>query len=580
MEGLMNNVRNHVVSHQSFMLKTAKSKRKKLLERIRILQSDPVQNLEELNELEIYLNKAVERELRHELEKLSGFKAVNSEKITPYFLGLAKSPKSEAKMSDIKNVDGNPFASCDEMKDYVRSYYATLYKKDANEPQNFDNCIENFLGEEICNNPITASRKVPADLAARLELPISIEELEKSISQANKSACGMDGLSNCFIKKYWHFFRTPLHNYLATVLEKKELTPSFRTGLIKLIPKKGDHSKLTNWRPISLLSCMYKILSRALNNRLRLACEFIYSRSQKGFTSNRYIQEVLINLCETTGFCNTNDIPACIVAIDQSKAFDSISHRYMIEAYKFFGMGNSFINVLTTLGSGRNACISFDDGSISSPFDLERGRTQGNGPSPCEYNIGQQILLLKIELCPAIASVYNHLQVPRTVLGTYGTSHPSITEAIAQENNPRFSSESNCETDKAEGFADNTSVATLFDHDSLSALKQVLVNFASFSGLRCNMEKTAILQIGRIIPVPDQVRNLGFALSTETKILGMNISADPALWMGNFYAILINIRKKISFWDRFSLSLPGRICVIKSLLISPLSHLGSFSDAI
>jgi hypothetical protein len=102
------------------------------------------------------------------------------------------------------------------------------------------------------------------------------------------------------------------------------------------------------------------------------------------------------------------------------------------------------------------------------------------------------------------------------------------------------------------------------------------VEFAAFSGLRCNMDKTAILQIGRIIPVPDQVRNLGFALCTETKILGMDISADPALWMGNFDTILSNIRKKITFWERFCLSLPGRICVIKSLLISPLSHLGSF----
>ncbi len=77
MEGLMNNVRNHVVSHQAFMLKTAKLKRKELLERIRILQGDPVQNFDELNELEMYLNNAVERELRHELEKLSGFEAVN-----------------------------------------------------------------------------------------------------------------------------------------------------------------------------------------------------------------------------------------------------------------------------------------------------------------------------------------------------------------------------------------------------------------------------------------------------------------------------------------------------------------------
>jgi hypothetical protein len=93
LEGLMNNVRNHVISHQSFMLKTAKSKRKNLLDRIKNLQNDPLQNFDELTELENFLNKALDRELRHELEKLSGFEAVNSEKITPYFLSLAKSSK-------------------------------------------------------------------------------------------------------------------------------------------------------------------------------------------------------------------------------------------------------------------------------------------------------------------------------------------------------------------------------------------------------------------------------------------------------------------------------------------------------
>jgi hypothetical protein len=142
----------------------------------------------------------------------------------------------------------------DDMKNYVLTYYTSLYKKDENEPADFSNCIENFLGEEICQNPITVSRKIPANLAQLLELPISIDELDKSISQANKSACGMDGISNCFIKKYWTYFRTPLHRYLGTALLKKQLTPTFRTGLIKLIPKKGDTTRLTNWRPISLLT--------------------------------------------------------------------------------------------------------------------------------------------------------------------------------------------------------------------------------------------------------------------------------------------------------------------------------------
>jgi hypothetical protein len=140
------------------MLKTAKSKRFKLLDRNKALQDDPVQNFDELTDLESFLNKAVDRELRHELEKLSGFEAVNSEKITPYFLGLAKSSKSEAKMEDIRNNDGNPFPNPDNMKEFVRDYYSNLYKKDDNEPADFTNCIENFLGPAICTDPITLTR--------------------------------------------------------------------------------------------------------------------------------------------------------------------------------------------------------------------------------------------------------------------------------------------------------------------------------------------------------------------------------------------------------------------------------------
>jgi hypothetical protein len=131
------------------MLKTAKKKQEIPVERIRILQIDPLQNFDEITELESFLNKSLDQELRHELEKLSGFEAVNSEKITPYFLGLAKNSKSEAKMEDIRRPDGTPFTNNDEMKSFVREYYLNLYKKDELEPLDFTNCIENFLGRDM-----------------------------------------------------------------------------------------------------------------------------------------------------------------------------------------------------------------------------------------------------------------------------------------------------------------------------------------------------------------------------------------------------------------------------------------------
>ena len=117
----------------------------------------------------------------------------------------------------------------------------------------------------------------------------------------------------------------PLKNYSDCCMRKGQLTEPFKSAIIKLIPKKGDCSKIGNWRPISLLSCTYKILSRALNNRLKKVTDKLLSRAQKGFTNSRYIQEVLINVYENIAYCKENNIQGALVSIDQAKAFDSVA---------------------------------------------------------------------------------------------------------------------------------------------------------------------------------------------------------------------------------------------------------------
>jgi hypothetical protein len=84
----------------------------------------------------------------------------------------------------------------------------------------------------------------------------------------------------------------------------------------------------------------------------------------------------------------------------------------MTEVFRFFGFGENFIKILNTIGTNRSAAIIFEDGSLSKNFSLETGRTQGDGPSPLLYNMGEQILLLKIELDPSVASVYQHQNFP------------------------------------------------------------------------------------------------------------------------------------------------------------------------
>ena len=153
------------------------------------------------------------------------------------FLSLAKN-RNLGKLSQLRRDNGENFASSEEHAEHIVSFYKNLYKKSPDEEQNFTNIIE---------------------------------DLDKSLKKANfRFAPGFDGFSNNLIKKCWPYLRSPLLKYANTCLTKGQLTANFRGATIKLIPKINDLSKLKNWRPISLLSNLYKIISRAIiiNERL------------------------------------------------------------------------------------------------------------------------------------------------------------------------------------------------------------------------------------------------------------------------------------------------------------------------
>jgi hypothetical protein len=413
METLVNNLKNDCVSYQVFINRTVSNTVANIESRLNLLKDNYDLNCTEIFNLEKKLDGINDAKLRNKLEGNRNYEIFNNEKITPNFVNLSKGTKSEASLSDLRDDFGNAFESENDMKEYVRNFYKNLYKKPIVDLDFNENCIREFLGEDIVNSRLVQDSKIPEQLSREFESPLTLHELDISAGEGNRSASGMDGLSNCFIKRFWEFLRIPLYRYSTTCHAKGVLTQNFSTASIKLIPKKGDATKIKNWRPISLLSCLYKVISRALNNRLKKATGYIFSRSQKGFTSDRHIQEVLMNVVEMISHCKSNGIAGAILSIDQAKAFDSISHKYMREVYKFFGFGPNFTKLLETLGNNRTACIAFDDGSYSAPIKLECGRAQGNTSSPTEYNMGQQILLFKIELCPEIKSLFQHHFISR-----------------------------------------------------------------------------------------------------------------------------------------------------------------------
>ena len=86
--------------------------------------------------------------------------------------------------------------------------------------------------------------------------------------------------------------------------------------------------------------------------------------------------------------------------------------------------------------------------------------------------------------------------------------------------------ESNRETDKANSFTDDNSTGTLANAESLGALQNIVSDFAVFSGLNSNSDKTTLLKIGVNIPLSREVLDLGFNVVENTTLLGMSVDCN------------------------------------------------------
>jgi hypothetical protein len=102
-------------------------------------------------------------------------------------------------------------------------------------------------------------------------------------------APGCDGIPTEFFQEFINEISPTLLQAFSTMLRNGETSELINKGLITLIPKSGDHAKLENWRPITLLGSLYKILAKTLARRLQVFLPNVIRPGQTGFVEGRSI---------------------------------------------------------------------------------------------------------------------------------------------------------------------------------------------------------------------------------------------------------------------------------------------------
>ena len=161
-----------------------------------------------------------------------------------------------------------------------------------------------------------------------LNSPITVAEIEKCISSLkNSKSPGTDSILNEYIKSTKHLLLPVYVRLFNTILNTGIIPTAWVEGLIiPLYKNKGDSLNVDNYRPITLLSCLGKLFTAVLNNRLNTFLEDldILKENQAGFRQAYSTSDHIFALNSIIELLRHQKQKIYCTFIDFSKAFDSV----------------------------------------------------------------------------------------------------------------------------------------------------------------------------------------------------------------------------------------------------------------
>ncbi|XP_056633464.1 uncharacterized protein LOC130443041 [Diorhabda sublineata] len=278
------------------------------------------------------LNKTISKEIRKDLRKY------NTEK-TRQVIEENKSMKvlrrrlADGKKKIVKLKDNNKKETNNrrELVKIVEEFYKELYRS---------------RREEL---NITENKMKVVNQGSELVPEITIEESKNAPTEMkNKKAAGEDQIVIEAVKVGGEKLLKEIISLFNLCLQKGEIPEKWRNATIILIHKKGDITNFENYRPISLLSHLYKWFTKIVTKRLERKLDFYQSREQAGFRigygTNDHLQTIKILIEKSIEY----NRPLVMIFVDFRKAFDTVELPAILSALQQCRIYYRYANSLNT----------------------------------------------------------------------------------------------------------------------------------------------------------------------------------------------------------------------------------------
>ncbi|XVE89968.1 hypothetical protein DITRI_Ditri20bG0039100 [Diplodiscus trichospermus] len=392
-------------------------------------------------------------------------------------------------------------------------------------------------------------RRLKESSVVELERPFTDKEAWDALQgcDGNKAPGPADGFNLNFIKRHWTLIKDEMMQIMRVFYDTGCFDCRLNASFIALIPKCDSPSSLNQYRPISLVSSLYKILAKVLANRLRLVIGEVVDDNQFSFMKGSQILDCSLIANEVIEVMKRGAIGEVLLKVDFEKAYDIVSWSFLDLLLDKIGFGVRWRGWIMQCISTVSLSVLVN-GVATRQFQTHRGLRQGCSLSPFLFNIiveGLGVLLHKAVTISLFRGV------------SFGEGDQVVSHLQ---------------------FTDDSLIFCEPEEYQIQNVKRVLRCFQVISGLKINFSKSRLVGVGvdrQVVEV--WASNIYYKVdSLPIVYLGLPLGVrgnSVVAWN----PVVQKFERKLSGWKSSCLSTEGRITLIRSVLASlPLYYMSLF----